>query len=142
MRKFFTLLACIATLLCLNSCNLDRQANYLFGYEATILLLDEEGKERQAEEEIVAEYLKTNYVNENHKESFFCDHYTAMEKSLAVYVREVGTVDLEFLYSFINNIDDRIQLFGILTSENSREFVAYTTWDYASKQAWEEDKVK
>lgn len=133
MRKFFTILAAAATLLCMSSCKLDSEKNYFFAYEAYVNLID------KTDEETVTSYLKETLINDKHGESFFCDHYTAMEKSLTIYVKDMELISLEYMYSFIKDPDDSIMLIGALSSDKSHEVVALTTWDYNSKQKWEEE---
>ncbi|MBO7547363.1 MAG: hypothetical protein J6Y27_06995 [Bacteroidales bacterium] len=134
MRKFFTILAVIATLFCLSSCMKDKEQNYVFTYEVRGGIQDE------TQIENVKKYFSEHYTEK--VVSYYATHFDAMEKAVAQFEQDMNNADHDTILAFLEYEEDFIELYGVLSATKTREWVGTQTWTYQDKVAREESLIE
>ena len=132
MRKIIFVLATVAALFCLNACNTDKVGTFIFSYESEGYITDDEGRET------ISQYLQDTYMSAEKAVSFTCKASEAMEKALALMVKDLQEADNDYIFSFIEYEEDYIVLTGILSGDKLRTMVGYQVWKYEDKYSEEE----
>ncbi len=132
MRKFFTILACLAALLCLTSCNLDKEGSFVFSYKATGSITND------LDREALAKYFEDNYMTEDKVVRFTCKTSEALEHALVLFEKDMEKVDDEYILSMLTYEEDFAVLTGLLTGDKLSTWVADRVWTYEMKDATEE----
>ncbi|MBQ9660135.1 MAG: hypothetical protein IJV37_02570 [Bacteroidales bacterium] len=128
MRKILTLLAALLAVVCVSSCKLDKEQNYIFSYEGYVNLADED------DAEAVMDYLKTHYINESTTSSYHGLYYDALTQAVKFFSEGAQTLDDALMFSYIKEEDDSIQLVGVMSGEKTREMVALFTWNQQTRE--------
>ena len=128
MCKFFTILAVLAALFCLSSCNLDTVETFVFSYDGGGYITDE------ADWEAAKTYFQENYFSQEHSSTFTCKNSEAMEKALTLFTQGIERADDDYILSLIKTPDDAIELDGMLTSDKTNIVVGYRIWNYEQKE--------
>ena len=131
MRKIFTILAVVAAVFCLSSCNLDKTQTFVFSYEARGAIDDETNREA------AEKYFEDNYMTPEKAVSFTCKSSEAMEKALALFKKDVQDADDEYILSLIDLEEDFVELTGVLSGDKTRAWVGTRTWTYQEKMGGE-----
>ncbi len=136
MRKFlFMLAAAVAVMTGFSSCGkmLDLTDNYIISFETRGNFADE------GDQEAIKAYFEENFLKESDTISHYGSYSDAVAKALEFFDTRRQTVDGQFILSHINDSQDFVYLFCVLSGSKSHEAVASVYWDYNLKQ--ELDKV-
>ncbi len=128
MRKIFSILAVLAALCCMTSCNLDKVETFVFSFDGGGYITDEDDwKAAQT-------YFQENYFGQEHSKTFTCLNSEAMDKAITLFTEGIERADDDYILSLIKTEDDVIELDGMLTSGKSNVVVGYRIWNYSQKE--------
>ena len=134
MRKIFTILAALIAAVCVSSCNLDREQNYIFSYDYTNINLKDKD-----DADAVKKYFDENFGN-NNTDSYFGTYYDAYQKAVAFFNEGVKELDMEYLYSFIKEDSDQFILYYIISGDKVREYIGGYPWNKETQKIWEKEQ--
>jgi len=132
MRKFLIILtAFAAALFCLSSCNMDKDDNFLIGFEVLAVIHDDDTRAA------LEEYLDGELMQETNTLSYYGKYYDAYVKARDFFATNREKLDGYFILDCIQEEDEFVQISCVLNGTNRREYVDYAFWDYNLKKELE-----
>lgn len=148
MRKTFSILAAAAAVLSVSSCQLDKEQNYIFSYEAHFSLpvpsnaTDAEKAKIEQDLKMLKEYMEENFIGSSHTGSAFGYYHDAYNEAIGFFKKGTDAMfkyDMDWLYSFITEDNGyEFVLYYILSGEKTREYIGGYLWNQQSKKDWED----
>lgn len=136
MRKFFNTLAVMTAVAGLSSCKLDKEQNYVFGYEYFINIQDE------ADRAAVKNYMDDHFGSKN-SGTYFGLYYDAYQKAVEFFnegIKSMSENDMPYLFSFITEDSDEFILYYVISGEKSKEFLGGYPWNKSTRELWEKEQ--
>ena len=136
MRKIILHICVLcAAIPCLTSCIIDKVRSYTFQYEVQATLQNEE------DWKILEAYLTESFIGTK-TYPIYATYSDAYTQGLEYYNQDIKTIDENLILDCINDPEDIIYVYGVISGEKVREPITYTYWNYAYKQSVRPDPAE
>ena len=128
MRKIILHICVLcAAIPCLTSCIIDKARSYTFLYEIQASLADEE------DWKVLESYIDESYIGTK-TYPIYATYTEAYTQGIEFFNQDLNGIDENLILDCINDPEDVIYVYGVLTGDKLREPMTYTYWNYAYKQ--------
>ena len=136
MRKIILHICVLcAAIPCLTSCLIDKVRSYTFQYEVQATLQNEE------DWKTLEAYLTESFIGTK-TYPIYATYSDAYTQGLEYYNQDIKTIDENLILDCINDPEDIIYVYGVISGDKVREAITYTYWNYAYKQSVRPDPAE